>query len=72
MYEEIVVRRLQDLKQHLQASPYWGKMAGAKAPPNGIVYLHYKESPYARRVAWYLAFRQIAYAECVSLVTTQM
>ncbi len=38
-------------------------MAGSA--PNGIVYFHYTMSPYGRRVAWYLAFRKIAYAECV-------
>nr|POF07145.1 dolichyl-diphosphooligosaccharide--protein glycosyltransferase subunit wbp1 [Quercus suber] len=37
----------------------------AAAPPNGIVFFHYPSSPYARRVCWYLALRNISYAECV-------
>jgi glutathione S-transferase len=41
-------------------------MSNSAAPPNGIVYFHYPESPFARRVVWYLAFRKIAYSECVS------
>ena len=41
-------------------------MASAENPPNGIVYFHYERSPFARRVRSYLAFRRIAYAECVS------
>ncbi|KAK5170258.1 uncharacterized protein LTR77_004844 [Saxophila tyrrhenica] len=40
-------------------------MSTTRAPPNNIVYFHYHASPYARRVAWYLAFRRIAYAECI-------
>lgn len=33
--------------------------------PNGIVYFHYHASPYARRVAWYLALRGIPHAQRV-------
>ncbi|KAF2485122.1 hypothetical protein BDY17DRAFT_292973 [Neohortaea acidophila] len=40
-------------------------MASTAQPPNGIVLFHYERSPYARRVRWYLAFRRIAYAECI-------
>lgn len=36
---------------------------GSDAPP--IVLYHYPYSPYARRVAWYLALRGIPYAECI-------
>jgi hypothetical protein len=39
-------------------------MAHVEAP-NGIVLYWYKASPYGRRVAWYLALRNIAYAQCV-------
>lgn len=43
----------------------------AMAPeiPNGIVFFGYGASPYARKVKQYLAFRNIAYAECVSLLS---
>ncbi|RMY76176.1 hypothetical protein D0863_02119 [Hortaea werneckii] len=37
----------------------------AQAAPNGIILFHYPQSPYGRRVRWYLALRGIAYAECI-------
>ncbi|PKS07598.1 hypothetical protein jhhlp_006204 [Lomentospora prolificans] len=32
---------------------------------NSIILFHYTYSPYARRVAWYLALRGIPYSECI-------
>jgi len=33
--------------------------------PNGIVLFQYQQSPYCRRICWYLALRGISYAESV-------
>lgn len=35
------------------------------APHNDIVLFHYKFSPFARRITWYLALRGIEYAQCI-------
>jgi hypothetical protein len=32
-----------------------------------IIYFHYQGSPYARRIVWYLALRNIPYTECVRI-----
>merc|ERR1712113_664642 len=42
-----------------------GFIMPAQAAPNGIILFHYPQSPYGRRVRWYLALRGIAYAECI-------
>lgn len=33
---------------------------------NKIVLYHYSASPYAKRIVWYLALRDIPYVQCVS------
>ena len=35
------------------------------APHNDIVLFHYKFSPFARRITWYLTLRGIEYAQCL-------
>lgn len=42
------------------------------AQSKDIVLYHYSFSPYARRVVWYLALRNIPYTECVSLLSSPL
>jgi glutathione S-transferase len=36
------------------------------SPDLPIILYHYPESPYARKIVWYLALRAIPYSSCVS------
>jgi hypothetical protein len=39
--------------------------------PNDLCFFWYTYSPYARKVAWYLALRGLAYAQCVSFLPAE-